>query len=230
MRGLVLVGTDTGVGKTTVACSLLRLASRKGFRLLPFKPVETGCAPFPADALRLIDAAALPDLAPEQICPLQFAAPLAPSVAARLAGRPISPDTLLLAGSALAQRGDALLVETAGGLLTPYAPGTTSASLATLFAMDVLLVAANRLGTINHTALAVAELSHRHLPLAGIVLVDVSPLPAPDGPFNAHEIEVLTGIAPLGTLRHCPTLHPDALADAAATDLDLSRLLGGVFA
>lgn len=230
MRGLLLVGTDTGVGKTTVACGILRLAHRRQFRLLPFKPVETGCTPTAADARRLCDAAALPDLLPADICPVQLPAPLAPSVAARLARRPISTDELLAAGHALAKRGDALLIESAGGLLTPYGPGVTSASLAELFDIEVLVVAANRLGTINHAALALAEVGRRRLRLAGIVLVDVSSLPGPDHPFNASEIEALTGISPLGTLRHCPTLDPNALADAVAADLDLSKLLQGALA
>jgi dethiobiotin synthetase len=230
MRGLLVLGTDTAVGKTCVAEALLRLAARRGFRLVPYKPVETGCNPEAEDARRLCVAANLPGLRLVDVCPFRFTAPVAPSVAARLAGRLIEPALLLERARELATRGDALLIESAGGLLSPYGDGMTSASLADLFDIDVLLVTANRLGTISHTALALAEIGRRRLRLAGVVLVDVGAHDAPDHAFNASEIEALTGTSPLGVLRHCPTSDPEALADAAATDLDLARLLDGALA
>jgi dethiobiotin synthetase len=230
VRGLLVLGTDTGVGKTCVSEALLRVAARRGFRLVPYKPVETGCAPDAEDARRLCSAANLPGLLPVDICAFSFPAPVAPSVAARLAGRPIELPALLARGHALAARGDALLIETAGGLLAPYGGGTTSISLAELFDIDVLLVSANRLGTISHTALALAEIARRRLRFAGLVLVNVDPDPAPDHAWNASEIEALTGTAPLGILRHCPTPGPDAVADAALDDLDLRPLLDGALA
>jgi dethiobiotin synthetase len=227
MRGLLVIGTDTGVGKTTVSVGLLRLAFRRGFRLIPFKPVETGCAPAADDARRLCEAAALPGLNPSEVCAYPFTPALAPSVASRLAGIPISPQRLLERARDLAARGDALLVESAGGLLTPYGQGLTSAGLADLFDIDVLLVAANRLGTINHVALTLGEIRRRRLSFAGLILSDVSTVIAPDRVFNASEITAETGTTPLGTLRHCPIDDPDRLADAAAADLDLTGLLHG---
>ncbi|MES1204301.1 MAG: dethiobiotin synthase [Pseudomonadota bacterium] len=228
--GIFLVGTDTGVGKTAVAQGLLRLARRRGFRLAPYKPVETGWHPGATDARRLLEAATLTDLTLEDVCPHPFAPPVAPSVAARLAGQSLSAAAILRHGRELASRADGLLVECAGGLLTPYAPGLTSASLAELFAMDVLVVSANRLGTVNHTALTVAEARRRRLRLAGAALVQVSRVPEPDHASNAAEIHALTGVALLGTLGHCPTQDPDALADAVARDLDLTTILDGALA
>ena len=232
MRGLLLLGTDTGVGKTIVGCGLLELAHRRGLRLIPYKPVETGCAPSPADAQRLLaayssSAHGFPGLSLTDVCSYAFGPPVAPSVAARLANSPISAAVLRHKASALAERGDALLVEAAGGVLTPYGPDLTAASLATLLELDVLLVAANRLGTINHTALAVAEIRHRRLPLQGIVLVNVAPESQPDQTHNATEIAALTGLAPLGTLAYVPIPVPGAIADRIAADLDLRPLLEG---
>ncbi|MEP6653163.1 MAG: dethiobiotin synthase [Myxococcales bacterium] len=226
-RGILLVGTDTAVGKTSVGVGLLRLAHRTDFRLIPYKPVETGCDPSAEDATRLCAAAAIADLAPKDVCPLRFIPPVAPSLAARLAGRPIEPQTLRGQAALLLRRGDALLVESAGGLLTPYAPGLTSASLADLFDIDVLLISANRLGTINHTALALAELDRRRARLAGLVLVTVNGVASPDQPHNAQEIAALTGVTALGTLRYSTTMDPDSLADALLADVDLAGLFGG---
>jgi dethiobiotin synthetase len=228
MTGLLIAGTDTGVGKTTVACGLLALARRRSLSLLPFKPVETGFAEGESDAARLLEASGRTDLSLADVCPFRFAAPVAPSVAAHLAGTSISPASVQNAARRLATRGAALLVETAGGLLTPYGPGFTGATLAELLDIDILLVAASRLGTINHTVLTLAELRRRKLRCAGLILVETTPEATPDRPFNAAEIEAASGMAPLGTLRYCPPLaDADRIADALITDVRLHELLGG---
>jgi len=231
-RGLCLLGTDTAVGKTTVACGILRLAFRQGLALLPFKPVETGYDDAgPTDAARLATAAALPDLGPSAVTVYRFPQPVAPSIAARLAHRPIELDAITERARELLRAQNRLLVETAGGVLTPYGPGLTSASLVEhlvdIFAFDVLLVSATRLGTINQTALALDHLRHTRCRVLGVVLVDVDGHDTPDKPWNAAEISALSGASIVGTLRHCPSTDPDHLADAVAADLDLRPLFGG---
>jgi dethiobiotin synthetase len=233
-RGLCLLGTDTAVGKTTVACGILRLAFRKGLRLLPFKPVETGCDEGPTDAARLARATGLSDLDPSSVTLYRFPQPVAPSVAARLAGRPIDLDTIVDRGRELLRAETRLLVETAGGVLTPYGPDLTSASLVErlvdVFAFDVLLVSANRLGTINQTALALEHLHRTRCGVAGLILVNVDGDDTPDRPWNAAEIRALTAVPLVGTLRHCPSDDPEHLADAVAADLDLRPVFGGALA
>jgi dethiobiotin synthetase len=225
---LMLAGTDTGVGKTTLARGLLRLAHDRHYRLVPFKPVETGCeAGLPGDAAHLLEAAGLPGLKLEDVCPYPFAAPLAPSIAARLEHRPIDVDDLLPRAADLRRRGDALLVESAGGLLTPWRRGFTAADLAAALGLAVLIVAANRLGVINHTALVAAECRRRALPCLGVVLVDVTSTPSPDQPYNAAEIAAHTGLPILGTLRHIPAPDSATLARQVETDLDLMAILDG---
>jgi dethiobiotin synthetase len=234
VAGLCLLGTDTGVGKTALGAGLLRLARRRGVRLRPYKPVETGCASTPTDVARLVEAAADSGVTAETAGTYRFDAPVAPSVAARLAGRIIDPGLILRRARELMVPGGQLLVETAGGLLTPYGPSFTSTSVAELlfdhFAFDVLLVTANRLGTINQTALAVSYLAGTRCRLAGVVLVDVSAEHTPDHPFNGAEIHALTGARILGTLRHCAPPTADAVADALAADVDLRPILGGALA
>ena len=84
-RGLFVVGTDTGVGKTTVACGLLRLALRRGLRPVPFKPVETGCDPNPLDAWALWRASG-ERVAREGVCSYALRLPAAPALAAQSEG------------------------------------------------------------------------------------------------------------------------------------------------
>jgi dethiobiotin synthetase len=106
----------------------------------------------------------------------------------------------------------------------------TSSSLSDLFAIDILLVAPNRVGAINQAALALAEIRHRQLRFAGLVLVQVAPPSPLAEAHNAAEITTLTGVTPLGTLRHCPGQDPDQLANAVAADISLGGLFGGVLA
>ena len=227
MTGLILLGTDTGVGKTTLACGLLHLARLNAFPLVPYKPAETGCNPRPEDAVRMLDAAGIADLTVADVCPYPLRTPVAPSVAARLEGRLIEKAVLLERAAALSSRGRPLLVEGAGGILTPYAPGLDGATLAELFDLDVLLVSANRLGTINQTRLALEALDRRGLRCRGFALVDVSPVPGPDSATNVREIQAATGASTLGILRFVAEPTPVNLASAVKTDLDLSLILDG---
>jgi dethiobiotin synthetase len=174
VRGVFVAGTDTGVGKTTVSVGLVRLLRRAGRAPVPFKPVETGCAPEPLDAVRLRRAADAP-AALDEICPFAFALPAAPAAAAELAEVVLDVADLAARARTLSARGDCLLVEGAGGLLSPYGPGQTNADLAEHLALPVLLVARVSLGTINHVALTVAELTRRRLTLAAVVLVRTTP-------------------------------------------------------
>jgi dethiobiotin synthetase len=149
---LFVTGTDTHVGKTFVACALIAALRARGLRVAVMKPIETGVREQPDDALALRSAAA--DPAPlDTICPIRLRAPLAPSVAARLEGRTIDPDDLARRIKARAADADLLLVESAGGLLVPIAGTFTMADLASRRALPVLIVGANRLGTVNHMAL-----------------------------------------------------------------------------
>jgi len=227
--GLILAGTDTGVGKTTIARALLRLAARRNLRLLPFKPVETGCAGKPPqDALNLIQSASIPNLSPDEVCPYSFAAPLTPSVAAKLEGRAVDSRLLLTAAYGLAARGDALLVEGAGGLLSPWDSGVHLGTFAAALRLPLLIVAANRLGTINHTLLTAAECQRRQLPCIGFVLVDTSPVAAPDHDSNAAEIVREARLPFLGCLPHLDLTNVDHIADQADTTLDVTAIFGAL--
>ena len=167
MSALLVTGTDTGIGKTFVACALAHALRAHGRTVAVMKPVETGVVSAPEDALRLREAAA--DPAPlEDICPYRLRAPLAPAVAARAEGVTIDLarlETLIRRRQAAA---DVLLVEGAGGLLVPIRDGITYADLAARLGLPLLVVAANRLGTINHCALTARVAAAAALGLAFI--------------------------------------------------------------
>jgi dethiobiotin synthetase len=200
MRGLFVTATDTGVGKTEVACALLADARARGLDAVGMKPAQSGLVPGePSDAERLLAAA--DGVEPlEAICPYAFAPPLAPALAARLEGRTISLERILDGARALAARHEVLLVEAAGGLLVPLTERESYADLAVALALPVLVVARAGLGTVNHTALTVEALRRRGLAVAGVVLNRTAPGDDPSVPYNGGEIARLTGIAPAAVL------------------------------
>ncbi len=219
MRGLFVTGTDTGVGKTEVSCALLLEARAAGLDVGAMKPAESGVAPGqPSDAERLRLAAGGGD-EPGLVCPYRFQAPLAPAVAARLAGVEVRLEVILEAARALAARHAALLVEGAGGLLVPLTPRETFADLAVALGLPVLVVARAGLGTVNHTALTVEALRARRLRVAGVVLNRTAPGDDPSVPHNAAEVTRLTGVAVLAILPWC--------SDIAAREANLRSALRG---
>jgi dethiobiotin synthetase len=200
MRGLFVTATDTGVGKTEVACALLRLARAAGVDAIGMKPAESGLvAGELADSERL--RAACGDAEPlEAICPYRFSAPLAPAVAARVEGRTVSFERVLEAARALAGRHETVLVEGAGGLLVPLTDRESFADLALALGLPALVVARAGLGTVNHVALTIEALRARGIPLAGVVLNRTGAADDPSVPFNAAEIARVTGCEPIATL------------------------------
>jgi dethiobiotin synthetase len=231
VKGLFVTGTDTGVGKTLVGAGLLRLARRRGMTPIPFKPVETGCAPEPADARRLWRAAA-PPLAPDDVCMHALPLPAAPALAASAAGLRVDLIAVADRAYALGQRGDFLLVEGAGGLLVPYSGAETAADLAARLGLPLLVVGRTALGTINHTALTLAEATRRRLPVSGYLLNRTEPDPGPHERGNAEMIAAVSGRAPLAIVPHLPAdvredddLVADALLDALGEDA-IRALLG----
>ncbi len=175
-RGLFVTGTDTGVGKTYVAALIARSLVAAGYRVGVYKPAASGCrrhgeALVSDDALALWQAAREPDEL-DRVCPQRFEAALAPHLAARAEGRCIDARLLRDGFHYWCQRSEIVVVEGAGGLLAPIGDDEYVADLAAEFALPLVVVARNALGTINHTLLTlhVAATYRTPLPVAGLVL------------------------------------------------------------
>ena len=173
-RGLFITGTDTGVGKTTIACGLAAALHGRGLRVGVLKPAETGCVE--RDGVRIADDAerlryfAQCDAEPQACCPYTFAEPLAPAVAARREGRLIDSDVLRRFFAEMQAAHDITLVEGAGGLLVPLTESLTFADLARLLDLPLLVVVGNRLGAINHALLTIESARTRGLHVLGYVV------------------------------------------------------------
>jgi len=220
VSALFITGTDTGVGKTFVGCALAHALRAQERRVAVMKPVETGVDGTPEDAARLRAAAADP-AALDVVCPVRLRAPLAPAVAARLEGRTIEIDALVDAIARRAGAADVLLVEGAGGLLVPIAARATYLDLALRARLPVLIVAPNRLGTINHCALTARVAQAAGLDVRGFVLTAPTPATDDSAATNAGAIAELTRLPCLGILSHV------ASPESAAGALDVERIVGG---
>ena len=216
-RGFFVTGTDTGVGKTVVACALVRGLRARGVDVGAMKPIETGVQDEgPRDALALREAAGGGD-ALDAVCPQRFALPAAPTVAAAAEGRRVELDAVRRAFAALAARHDCLVVEGAGGLLVPAAEGVSMADLAGELGLPLVVVARASLGTINHTRLTLEAAAARRLALAGVVISHGS------APLTAAERKNLAALrAELGSrlVGEIPTLAAGELPGPRCLDLD----------
>lgn len=178
-KTLFVTGTDTGVGKTTVACALIRQARGQGLKVCGWKPVATGCDRTPA-GLRNVDALALQAAAGTDepyalLNPCALEPAVAPHLAARAAGRAIRIAELDQAHRELAERHDLIIAEGAGGWRVPLDEAWTLGAWVAEREWPVLLVVGMRLGCLNH-ALMSAETIARDTRLAGWV---ASVLPPP---------------------------------------------------
>jgi dethiobiotin synthetase len=211
VRALLVTGTDTGVGKTFVTCALAHALRAAGRRVAVMKPAETGVVGDAAeDALALRAAAG--DPAPlDDVCPWRLPEPLAPAVAAARAGVTIDVPALSRLVERRRREADVLLIEGAGGLLVPLAGTTTFLDLAVAHRLPLLVVAANRLGMVNHCALTAHVAAAAGVAVRGFVLSQPAPETDASAESNPALVEGLTGRPCLAVLRHLRSP-----ADAAA--------------
>jgi dethiobiotin synthetase len=210
-RRVFMTGTDTGVGKTHFTVWLARQLTAAGYRVGAYKPVCSGsvviaCRETWDDAERL--ASALDNTWPiERIAPQCFRAPLAPPVAAAQECREVDEQLLIAGADWWNDRVDILLIEGAGGWMSPVSRHWTSGDLAQRLNSPVILVAGNRLGVINHSLLSVAAI-RQTCELVGVVLNELSPSDTGLTPgfnpvqSNREQIERRSGIRLWGALSH----------------------------
>ncbi len=168
-RSFFVTGTDTGVGKTIVTAALTSALRAAGHDVVPMKPVQTGDADDLAVCLR---AAGLEvdDAARKQMCPYRFALAASPHFAAAREGVAISIDRICSAYEELRSRHEGVIVEGAGGILTPLTDTSSMLDLMTALHLPIVLVARPGLGTLNHTQLTVRELRRAGLDVRAIYL------------------------------------------------------------
>lgn len=215
-QAFFVTGTDTEIGKTTIAAGLLHAARMAGLSTAAAKPVASGCELTEAglrngDALALLGECSLP-LRYEQVNPLAFAPAIAPHLAAREAGVELTVAALAEPVQAvLALGADFTLVEGAGGWRVPLAGEQSLSDLAIDLQLPVILVVGVRLGCINHALLSAEAILHDGLRLAGWVanLVDPHTSRLED---NLATLRERLPAPCLGFVPHLPAATPEAVA------------------
>jgi dethiobiotin synthetase len=223
-----VAGTDTEIGKTLIASSLLHALTKTGIRTAAMKPVAAGAElrdgvwhNDDADALAAQASVALPSAL---ATPYLYRQPTAPHIAAALEERPIELPHILACYQQIAALADAVVVEGVGGFRVPLNHTTDTADLAQQLGLPVLLVVGLRLGCISHALLTVEAIAARGLPLAGWVVNTVDP----DMLNSNATVDALAARIDAPLLGRVPRLSAPAaeLAAAAAAYLQFSSLPG----
>lgn len=178
-KGIFIAGTDTGVGKTLVACALLCGFAARGLRVAAMKPVAAGAVRrrdvWYNDDVAQLRAAANVDAPQAVINPYCFAPPIAPHIAAQEAGVVIRMALIEKSYAQLARNADRVVVEGAGGLLVPLGGTRSAADIPARLGLPVVLVVGLRLGCLSHALLTVEALRSRRLYLAGWIANRIDP-------------------------------------------------------
>jgi dethiobiotin synthetase len=219
-RTLFITGTDTGVGKTVVACALVRGLIAGGAKVAVMKPVAAG-AQRTAEGLRNEDALELLRVANVQapyseVNPYCFEPPISPHIAADEAGIEIDVGLIddILVG--LSARADWVVVEGAGGWLAPLSPRMSMADLARALGTPALLVVGVRLGCLNHARLTRESIRAAGVSCAGWIANQLDPHMA-RAAENLASLADLLGEEPLARVPHLSGGAPAlTLSDAAA--------------
>lgn len=214
-RGLFITGTDTGVGKSLVACALLHAYAARGLRVIGMKPVAAGGAFVNGawvneDVAQLLAASNV--RAPlEAVNPYCFEQAIAPHIAASINKKTININKLQDSCARLSVLADMVVVEGAGGFCVPLNDHESSADLARALALPVVLVVGMRLGCLNHALLTAEAIRARGLTLTGWVANHIDAA-MPQADANVASLEARLN-APL-IARIAYSTMPDAVAAA----------------
>ena len=221
---IFITGTDTGVGKTRVAAWLVRALRAAGTDAVGFKPI---CCGGREDAVALAEASRNDEcgmtndegtgaaVALNDVNPVWLRPPVAPYAAAMIEGRIADLALVREKFAQLRAAHAAVIVEGAGGWLVPVTRDFSMADLAAEFALPVLVVAANRLGVINHTLLTLAAIRAGGMKCAGVVL-NHPHLPRVDDPAvitNRAVLEELIDVPLLGEIEFGASELPARIFD-----------------
>ena len=172
--GLLITGTDTGIGKTVVAGAIADWFRRRRYRVAVCKPCGSGCVRR-REGLVSEDAEFLAHCADarhplDMICPQRYAEPLAPAIAAERAKQPLDWEAIDRAIQLMSRDSDVMIVEGVGGIMVPMDERHTMLDVAKWLKLPAVVVARPALGTINHTILTVNALRDAGVNVAGVVV------------------------------------------------------------
>ena len=191
-QAFFVTGTDTEIGKTYVSLKLIGELRAQGKKVGVMKPVSAGCDYIEGlwrndDAMALMAASNRVQTYTE-VNPFAYKEPVSPHIAAKHSGRPIDLDRVKELFDYIASSSDSVLVEGAGGWMTPLGEGNTMADLVKVLDIPVVLVVAIKLGCLNHALLTAEAIGSAGVELVGWVANDLEP----DMPYLSENIKYLS--------------------------------------
>lgn len=179
MKAVFITGTDTGVGKTIVTGLLARYLCEQGRRAVTQKWVQTGTRDFPADIVTHLELMGLAAEAFQEhaadMSPYALELAASPHLAAAHEKARIDTRRIVASFRRLRKKFDTVIVEGAGGILVPLNKKRLFVDVVEDLGLPVVVVAANKLGAINHTLLTLEALKKRSIPVLGVVFNDLEP-------------------------------------------------------
>jgi dethiobiotin synthetase len=204
-KGIFVTATDTSVGKTTVAAGLVGFLKRLGLDVGVMKPVATGAVECDSGKLISQDAEMLVKFSAstdpwEWINPYCLSTPVTPSLAAKIEGVSIDFGKLKSVYEKLLSRHEFLVVEGAGGAMSPVFENKVMADLIKALEMPAVIVSRSSLGTINHTLMTYQCLRVYEIPVLGFFLNRFPKKPNLSESTNAEILVSVGGLTHLGSI------------------------------
>ena len=204
MQSLMVLGTDTGVGKTVVTALLAKSYKQQGLMVAPFKPVACGGD----DAAFLAHHAGVDEAT---VSLYKLKKPLSPYLAAEVEGITIKTEKIIERLIKLQAENDVVLVEGVGGVLAPLNRRELFVDLAKSLNLPAIVVTRPNLGTLNHTLLTVKACQDKDIEVLGLVINRYPAKPNEAERTNTEELEKLTGIPIIGIVPEIDGLSVEEL-------------------
>ena len=202
-----ITGTDTGVGKTVFTANTVHALRQTGVNALAVKPFASGGMEDANELHRALGGA----LSIGEITPFVFREPLTPMLAARLEGRQVPVQSVVEHLLAISRGCEHLLVEGAGGVLSPLGEGYGLLEIAKEVGGKMVVVGKNRLGVINHALLTIHRIESAKVVWSGVVLMDEVAC----GTVQDGNVEVLEELSGLPVVRVPHLVDPHAYAETS---------------
>ena len=212
-----ITGTDTGVGKTVLTVLLARHLRRRGIAVAALKPVASGGR----DDARALRAALENSLTLDEINPWHFRTPLAPLLAARRERRQVRRAGVLAHVRTMQKRFGVVLVEGAGGLLSPLGEDFNSRDLIAALHPATIIVGPNRIGVVNHVWLTLEALPRAAAARTRVVLMS----PRRPDPATGTNAGLLAEFFDAEKILEMPWLGERWRTDRALADSRVQRTL-----
>ncbi len=169
--GIFITGSDTEIGKTYVACAIVRSLVQASTKVGVYKPLASGLTELESsDSYQLWLAAGKPGQSHTEVCPQSFSQPLAPMIAAESENRSIDTQKIIRGFDYWRECSEFVVVEGAGGLLSPMAHRLNNADLAAQLELPIVVVVPNRLGCVNQAMLVLEVARARELSIVAVIL------------------------------------------------------------